>query len=163
VLGVDPAADGFTAMIVMGWTGPRARVRARRLQHGPCPPELLIAKIKGFVTKYNVRELIVERNAFQGFLTRQRDLRDFCYAHRLPAEPALHRRAEVGREPRASPRWRRCSSRAPTHDPDATSGPAAGRVPPDHPAQPEVRRFVDELTTQLTTWQPREGSASSTP
>jgi hypothetical protein len=69
VLGVDPAADGFTAMIVMGVD----RATGRRyvldgFNMGKCPPELLVHKIKHFVATYNVREAIIERNAFQGFL-----------------------------------------------------------------------------------------------
>jgi hypothetical protein len=156
VLGVDPAAAGFTAMVVMGVD----RATSRRFvldgfNMARTPPELLIQKIMHFVQAYNVREVLVERNAFQGFLSRQQVLRDFCYSH-----GALLTEHYTGAQKwdddlgvsAMSPLFLSCAD----HDPVADTW--TRRPTENHlislPA-PKFSTFVDEMVTQLTTWQPR--------
>jgi hypothetical protein len=160
VLGVDPAADGFTAMIVMGVdlaTGRRFVLDG--WNKAKCPPELLVGKIKEFVTRYGVREAVVERNAFQGFLTRQRDLLDFCYANNC-----LLTEHYTGAQ-----KWDEnlgVSSMAPWFmscaEHDLERDVWTRRPTEFHQISlpnPKFASFVDELVTQLTTWQPRTGQA----
>jgi hypothetical protein len=158
VLGVDPAADGFTAMIVMGVD----RATGRRYvldgwNQARMPPDQLVAKIKHFIQRYNVRELVCERNAFQGFLTRQQDLRDFCFAH-----SCLLTEHYTGAQ-----KWDDdlgVSSMAPWFSSCADYDPITDQWSP-RPVEkhlislpaPKFSGFVDELTTQLVTWQPRAG------
>lgn len=157
VLGVDPASAGFTAMVVLGYD----RVTGRRLvldgfNQAKCPPELLMSKIRDFVARYQVREVIVERNAFQGFLSRQRDLIDFCYAH-----GALLTEHYTGSEKWSdelgiaalAPLFLSCAE----HDIETdewTPRPVADRL--ITLPNPRFATFVDQMIAQLTTWQPRE-------
>jgi hypothetical protein len=158
VLGVDPAADGYTAMIVVGLdqaTGRRFVLDG--FNYAKCPPELLVGKIKHFVEKYRCREAVVERNAFQGFLTRQQDLREFCFAH-----GCLLTEHYTGAK-----KWDDdlgVSSMAPLFLSTATHDLATDKwepLPTDKHLislpNPKFATFVDQLVTQLTTWQPRTG------
>lgn len=158
VLGVDPAADGFTAMIVMGLD----RATNRRFvldghNQARMPPDEMIAKIQAFIQKYNVRELVCERNAFQGFLTRQSALRDFCFSH-----SCLLTEHYTGAQ-----KWDDdlgVSSMAPWFSSCADYDPLTDQWWP-RPVEkhqislpaPRFSTFVDTLTTQLVTWQPRSG------
>jgi hypothetical protein len=158
VLGVDPAAEGFTAMIVLGLNqATKQRVVLDGFNMARCPPELLIATIKGFVTKYNVRELIVERNAFQGFLTNSADLRDFCYRAGCLLNPhytGAQKWDENLGVAALAPLFLSCA----THDPHTDEWkvrPVEDRL--ITLPNPKFAGFVDALTTQLSAWQPREG------
>lgn len=158
VLGVDPAANGYTAMIVMGVD--RATGRRYVLDgfiQGKCPPELFMSKMRGFIERYRCREVVIETNAVQGFIARQQDFRDFCFANgTLISEHITGGNkwdADLG-----------VSSMAPwfmstgVHDPETDKW--VRRPTEFHqislPA-PKFSSFVDTLTQQLTAWQPREG------
>jgi hypothetical protein len=70
VLGVDPATVGNTAMIVAGLD----RVTGKRwildgFNKPGISPQTMRDTIKNFCDKYNVNTVIIERNAFQKFLT----------------------------------------------------------------------------------------------
>ena len=158
VLGVDPAAEGFTAMIVLGYdraTGQRFVLDGFNMAR--TPPELLINKIKAFVTQYRCREAIVERNAFQSFITNSADLRDFMYAEGCLLNPHYT----------GSQKWDESlgvASLAPLFlscaDHDLESDKWSARPFDKHLISlpnPRFSTFVDALTMQLTTWQPKDG------
>jgi hypothetical protein len=163
VLGVDPAGAGFTAMIVLGYdraTGQRIVLDGHN--QARMPPEQLIDKIKALVLAHNVRELIIEENAFQSFLVRNQELRDFCFSHGclITGHYTGARKWDENLGVQSlAPLFLSCAE----HDPVAdtwTPRPVADRLI-SLPA-PKFSTFVDELTTQLTTWQPREGQRQQT-
>lgn len=157
VLGVDPAGAGFTAMIVLGYD----RALDQRLvldghNQARMPPEQLIEKIKSLVVAHNVRELVVEENAFQSFLVRNQELRDFCFT----------RGCLLTGHYTGARKWDEnlgVASLAPLFLSAAEHDLATDKWTPrpvlkhliSLPA-PKFSTFVDELTNQLTTWQPRE-------
>ncbi|HEX6829491.1 MAG TPA: hypothetical protein VF104_11000, partial [Burkholderiales bacterium] len=82
VAGLDPATTGYTAAVVVGLdpaTGVRWVLDCHN-QAGMLPHETK-GLIQSWTTKYGVAEWRVERNAFQGFLTRDVDLRQWVAAH----------------------------------------------------------------------------------
>ena len=164
VLGVDPAANGYTAMIVMGLD----RASGRRFVldgfvQAKCPPDLFMHKMRHFVTTYACREVVIETNAVQGFIARQQDFRDFCYTN-----GCLIREHMTGGQ-----KWdpdMGVASMAPwflgcaEHD---TERDEWTRRPTEfHPISLPNPKFSggwhEMLTTQLTTWQPRETRRSQT-
>jgi hypothetical protein len=97
VLGVDPAADGFTAMIVMGVdlaTGRRYVLEG--WNKAKCPPELLVGKIKELITRHNVREAVDRAQRLPGVPDPAARPARLLLRQLLPADRALHRPAEVG-------------------------------------------------------------------
>jgi hypothetical protein len=119
-----------------------------------CPPELLISTIKRLVLAHGVRELVVERNAFQGFLTNSADLREFCYTNGCLLNPHYT----------GSQKWDEdlgVASLAPLFLSCADHDVAADTWSP-RPLEkrlitlpnPKFANFVDALTSQLCAWQP---------
>jgi hypothetical protein len=158
VLGVDPAADGFTAMIVSGYDKATGQVFVLDgFNYAKCPPEKLISTMKMLVEKHSVREVVVERNAFQGFLTRNEDLRAFCYS----------KGAILSEHYTGAQKWDEnlgVASMAARFLSCATHDLAADKWTPTpfdkhliSLPNPRFSTFVDSLITQLTTWQPRAG------
>lgn len=73
--GVDPAAAGFTAMVIYGVeiaTGQRYVIDV--WNHAKTLPDEMRNKIKEFTERYGVREWRIEENGFQKFLTNDTDL-----------------------------------------------------------------------------------------
>ena len=73
--GVDPAAAGFTAMVIYGLelsTGKRYVIDV--WNNAKTLPDVLRNKIKEFSERYGVREWRIEENGFQKFLTNDTDL-----------------------------------------------------------------------------------------
>lgn len=163
-LGVDPAANGYTAMIVMGLD--RATGRRYVLDgfvQAKCPPDLFMHKMRGFITRYQCREVVIETNAVQGFIARQQDFRDFCFTN-----SCLIREHMTGGNKwdpdlgvaSMSPWFQGCAE----HDPETD---VWTRRPTEfHPISLPNPKFsgpwLDMLTTQLTTWQPRENKRNQT-
>ncbi len=163
VLGVDPAAEGFTAMIVLGLdkaTGRRFVLDG--LNEARCPPDRLKQKIKDFIVRYKVREVIIERNAFQSFLSNDADLREHCYTHGALLTPHYtggqkwHESLGVAS---LAPLFLSCA----VHD---VAEDTWTRTPFDKHLislpNPKFSTFVDALTLQLTTWQPQDGGKQKT-
>jgi hypothetical protein len=163
VLGVDPAAEGYTAMMVMGVdlaTGQRHVLDGFVM--AKCPPELFMGKIKELVAKHRCREAVIERNAFQSFVTNSQDLRTFCYTHGCMLTPhytgAVKWSEDLGVSAMA-PLFLSCA----THNVEAdiwTPRPVDQRgitLP-----NPKFSTWVDTLTNQLVTWQPRETKRQQT-
>lgn len=158
VLGVDPAGAGFTAMIVLGLDkATEQRIVLDGHNQARMPPEQLIAKIKSLIAEHNVRELIIEENAFQSFLVRNQELRDFCFSHGCLITghyTGAKKWDENLGVASLAPLFLSCAD----HDKETdkwTPRPVAERL--ITLPNPKFSGFVDELTTQLTTWQPREG------
>jgi ribosomal protein L7/L12 len=158
VLGVDPAADGFTAMMVVGYD----KASGQRFVLDGCnvakmQPERLISQIMQFVDKYAIREVVVERNAFQGFLSRNESLRAYCYS-----KGCLLTEHYTGAQ-----KWDEnlgVAALAPLFLSCANHDLVADRWTPTpfdkhliSLPNPKFSTFVDSLITQLTTWQPRTG------
>jgi hypothetical protein len=164
VLGVDPAGAGFTAMIVLGLD----KVTSQRVildgwNQAKMPPEQMIEKIKAFVLEHNVRELVIEENAFQSFLVRNQALRDFCFSHgcMITGHYTGARKWDdsLGVPGLLAPLFLSCAD----HDKDAdkwTPRPVVERL--ITMPNPKFSGFANELITQLITWQPREGQRQQT-
>lgn len=165
VLGVDPAASGFTAMMVMGVnraTGQRfvldGHIQARM------PPEQFMAKMRSLIETYKCREVVIETNAVQGFIARQRDFLDFCYAHSclLTEHMTGGRKWDPDLGVSSMAGWFLSCA-----DHDLVTDQWVKRPVDKHQISlpnPKFASFVDTLVTQLTTWQPREGQrAQHTP
>jgi hypothetical protein len=158
VLGVDPAADGFTAMAVVGYDKTSGcRYVLDGFNMAKTPPALLISTMKSLILKHQVREMVVERNAFQGFLSRNEDLRAFCFAngcllteHYTGAQKWDENLGVAA----LAPLFLSCA----THDLERdvwTPTPFEQHL--ISLPNPKFSSFVDALITQLTTWQPRTG------
>src|SRR5262249_29250069 len=74
--GLDPATVGHTAALVIGVD---RRTRRRYLLDGfdqaNCSPAAMIDRVKDLTTRLGVRTWVVERNAFQRFLTQLDEFR----------------------------------------------------------------------------------------
>jgi hypothetical protein len=78
--GLDPATVGKTAMIVMAldrMSGKRIVLDGFNMAN--CPPARMREQVKIFTTKYAIKEWVIERNAFQRYLTQDEELRMFLY------------------------------------------------------------------------------------
>jgi hypothetical protein len=164
VLGVDPAANGYTAMIVMGLD----RTTGRRyvcdgFVKAKCPPDEFMARMRNLITAHKCREVVIETNAVQGFIARQQDFRDFCHGN-----SCLIREHQTGGN-----KWDPdlgVSSMAPwfltcaDHDPETDRW--TRRPTESHAISLPNPKFsgtwLDMLLTQLTTWQPRESKRLQT-
>lgn len=78
--GLDPATVGKTAMIVMAldrMSGKRIILDGFNMAN--CPPARMREQVKNFTTRYRIKEWVIERNAFQRYLTQDEELRMFLY------------------------------------------------------------------------------------
>jgi hypothetical protein len=74
--GLDPATTGKTAMIVSALnkvTG--QRIVLDGFNKANCPPLLMREKIVDFTKRYKIKEWVIERNAFQRYLTQDEPLK----------------------------------------------------------------------------------------
>lgn len=79
VMGLDPAVAGYTAAVLIGLdrqTGHRWVIDMHN--ESGMTPDRLRAFIKTWVDQHHLHEIRVEGNAFQRFLTMDRELNDFC-------------------------------------------------------------------------------------
>lgn len=76
--GLDPATTGNTAMIVAALD---RETEKRYVLDGfniaGCPPHVMRETVKRLTDTYHINEWVIERNAFQRFLTQDKDLVDF--------------------------------------------------------------------------------------
>jgi hypothetical protein len=78
IAGLDPAVSGHTAAVLLGLdrvTGKRWLIDVANRQ-GMKPDEMR-ELIKEWTVKYGIHEWRIEKNAFQGFLTQDSDVRSF--------------------------------------------------------------------------------------
>lgn len=78
--GLDPATTGKTAMIVTALD----RMSGKRIvldgfNKANCPPALMRQQIKEFTLRYKIKEWVIERNAFQRFLTQDEELKRWLF------------------------------------------------------------------------------------
>lgn len=82
VAGLDPAASGFTAIVVVAVdkdSEKRWVLDARNTKNST--PMETIAAFKEFTTKYRVNEWRIERNGIQRFITQLPELREFAHGN----------------------------------------------------------------------------------
>lgn len=161
--GLDPATTGATAIIIAGLDPENGK---RWILDGfnqlDCPPHVMRERIQYFTELYNIHEWVIERNAFQRYITQDVDLINYLRAHGC--------------------RLSEHTTGTNKFDSDfgiATMGPlfdTAGRPNPHDPAGRWTRvpeqslidlpgkkgnGFVSELVQELIVWQP-EGMMSRT-
>lgn len=78
VAGLDPATVGHTAAIVYA-IDPKSQRRyvLDAFNEPHVTPVQMREMIKGFTTRYGVSEWRIERNAFQAYLSRDEEIRDW--------------------------------------------------------------------------------------
>jgi hypothetical protein len=75
IAGLDPASAGFTAAVVMALDRTTGKRYVLNVHNQPgMSPDAIRDLIKGWTTLYGVREWRIEKNAFQTFLTRDREV-----------------------------------------------------------------------------------------
>lgn len=78
VAGLDPAAAGYTAMVVMGVDrASRKRYVLEVVNQAGMTPTAMREAIKTLTERFGVHEWRIEKNAFQTMLTQDREIRDF--------------------------------------------------------------------------------------
>jgi hypothetical protein len=78
IAGLDPASVGYTAAVLLGVeisTGKRFVIDVHN--EASMTPDALRQLIKDWTVKYGIHEWRIERNAFQAFLTRDREVNEF--------------------------------------------------------------------------------------
>jgi hypothetical protein len=81
VAGLDPATTGKTAMCVVNLCRSCGkRIVMDGFNMGNCPPAKMQEQIRYFTEKYGVQEWVIERNAFQRYLTQDDVLRTYLYS-----------------------------------------------------------------------------------
>lgn len=81
VAGLDPATVGHTAMLVMA-VDRRTQKRWVLDAHDQAgmTPHQIRERMKEFTVRYGIKKWVVERNAFQAYLTRDEELKQWLYA-----------------------------------------------------------------------------------
>lgn len=155
--GLDPATVNYTSMIVWGvnpTTGKRYVLDGFNMK--ACPPQTLRETVMRFTDTYHIHEWVIERNAFQRFLTQDPELTRFLRSRgcKLTEHYTTDNKydsdfgiATMG------PLFDSCGH----PDPQALNGPW---VPTPETALielPSARQnsWVAELIQQLTTWEPQ--------
>lgn len=78
VAGLDPAAAGYTAMVVLGVDRQtRKRYVLEVLNQAGMTPTAMRENIKTLTERFGIHEWRIEKNAFQSMLTQDREIRDF--------------------------------------------------------------------------------------
>ena len=81
IAGLDPAATGFTAIVVIGLdlaTNIRYVIDVHNEQG--MHPDAMRDKIRDFTERYDIKEWRIERNAFQSFLTKDTEINNYLAA-----------------------------------------------------------------------------------
>lgn len=159
--GLDPATVGNTAMIVAG-LDPATEKRwvMDGVNIAQCTPSRMREEVKRLTDLYGIHEWVIERNAFQRFLTQDRELVDFLRSRgcRLTEHYTTANKFDSD--------WG-ISTMAPLFDSCVEvhkPSPGGYRRVPDESKRlidlPSTRQnaWVNELVQQLTTWMP-EGQA----
>lgn len=154
--GLDPATTGCTAMII---TAVDKTTEKRFVLDGfnrkDTSPALMRDTVKRFTELYGVHEWVIERNAFQRFLTQDDDLRNFLRARGCKlTEHYTHQNkydADFGVASMAQ-LFLTCGQ------PPDNGGGGIWKKTPDHALielpSPRQNAWAAELVNQLVTWQP---------
>jgi hypothetical protein len=153
--GVDPATVGHTAMLVIGVD---RRTQKRWVLDGfdqaMLTPHQLREKIKHFTVEYGVKKWVVERNAFQAYLTRDEELLQWLYAN--GSQMKEHYTHGNKYDPdfgvaSMAPLFLSCGSPQPEGRPGWKRTIGGGLVELPNPTQCLA---IQTLTAQLAIWQP---------
>jgi hypothetical protein len=88
VAGLDPATAGHTAMICIGLDPTTQKRYVLDVYNSPGnTPDTTREKVKEWTDKYGIVEWRVEKNGFQGWLTQDRELNEFCAARGAIIKP----------------------------------------------------------------------------
>ena len=144
IAGLDPAASGFTAMVVIGIdlaTNIRYIIDIHNEQG--MHPDAMRSKIKDFTERYDIKEWRIERNAFQTFLTRDTEINNY-----LASRGVMLTEHTTG---------------ANKHDPDFGVMAMSGLFENGLIKLPNSRtENVKTLITQLSVWQPNPPKSMKT-
>ncbi len=151
--GVDPATVGHTAMIVYGVeraTGKRWVLDG--WNEAGASPLTIRNKLRFFTEKYRVSEWIVERNAFQAYLSRDEELLRSLYE--LGSRITEHYTTGNKHDPdfgvaAMAPLFLSCGTENDSGSWERIKGGGLIDLP-----NPRLARFVEQLMTQLILWQP---------
>ena len=81
IAGLDPAVSGHTAIVVAAVDrATRKRYILDCWDKANCAPDQLIAQVKDMTTRFGVKQWVVEKNAFQKFLTQLHQFRHWLYS-----------------------------------------------------------------------------------
>jgi hypothetical protein len=153
---VDPAAAGCTAMIVGGVDKhTEKRYILDGFNNRNTSAQLLKDTIKRFTLQYGIDEWIIETNAFQRYLTQDKELVDFLRAHSCRLTP--HHTGSQKLDPDFG-----VMSMAPLFDscgtPPKNGGMGKWHQTPETALielpSPRQNAWVAELINQLVVWQP---------
>lgn len=154
VAGLDPATTGFTSMVVVAldrMTG--KRIVLDGYNKANCTPQLMRDQIKHFTLKYKIKVWVIERNAFQRFLTQDEELRQWLFGQgcRLREHfTSTNKYDEDYGVMSMAPLFLSCVQPV-DGDPWARRD-GGGLI--DLPNR-QFSTFTDELVGQLVTWQPK--------
>jgi hypothetical protein len=88
VAGLDPAAAGFTAMVVVGLDRQtNQRWVLDVVNKRGMPPHEMRSEIKRLTERYGISEWRIEKNAYQGSITQDREIRDHLNARGVLITP----------------------------------------------------------------------------
>lgn len=154
--GLDPATTGATAMLIIGLDrATEKRYVLDGFNHRNTTPSLMRDTVKRLTDQYGVAEWVIERNAFQRFLTQDDDLTSFLRSRgcRL-TEHYTHQNkydADFGIAAMA-PLFLTCG------EPPSNKGAGKWRQTPEKALielpSPRQNAWVAELVNQLVVWQP---------
>jgi hypothetical protein len=162
VAGLDPATTGKTAMCVVRL----CRVCGKRIvmdgfNMSNCPPAKMQEQIRHFTEKYGVQEWVIERNAFQRYLTQDDVLRTYLYgkgcilrehftsSNKFDEDYGVMSMQSLFMscvDPTEGEPWRRRTS--------SPCAQGAGNLI-DLPNR-QFSTFTDDLAEQLIVWQPKQ-------
>lgn len=154
VAGLDPATVGYTAIIVAALDRQsKKRYVMDGFNQANCTPLLMKETIKRLTLTHRVQEWVIERNAFQRFLTQDDELRGWLNAHgAILREHYTHGQNKFDEDygvAAMAPLFESCWE-------DSESGPErrveGGLI--DLP-NPTMAGFCTDLVNQLVTWQPQ--------
>jgi hypothetical protein len=78
--GLDPATTGYTSMVVVALDRTSGkRIVLDGFNMANCPPAKMREQIKEFTERYKIKTWVIERNAFQRYLTQDEELRLWLY------------------------------------------------------------------------------------
>lgn len=154
--GLDPATVGHTAMIVAGLdraTGKRYLLDG--YNHSGTSPATLRGMVKQFTDQYKINEWVIERNAFQKFLTDDPELKAFLQSRgsKLTAHFTNQRKVDPDYGVMSLAPLFESNGELPSHGGNGmrkTQDKGLIELPDDRQSA-----WVSDLVKQLITWEPR--------
>lgn len=159
--GLDPATVGCTAMIVVGLdvsTGKRYVLDG--FNQAGCSPQMMRENVKRLTDMYGIQEWVIERNAFQRFLTQDPELMQFLQSRGCKLTEhytTANKRDETFGVMGMAPLFESCLAQ------DPKTGEFKRSTANSLIELPSTRQnaWAQELESQLIVWQP-DGMAVAT-